>query len=168
MSKYGAGRCNCGTEQLYSGIHDQDNSRVTVLPVFVQWNLSWKTTTMRNHLSWQTMHFRQKVLDFNIYNWTCHRTPPVLTDHIFVADGVVFQDRFYGTTKGWHTSANFFSIKTTLVLTGVVLILQIPCMCKILRIRLWLRTVWILEFHCICKIFRSTTHKLKLNTVQSL
>ncbi len=25
----------------------------------------------------------------------CHETPPVLTDHIFVANGVVFQERFY-------------------------------------------------------------------------
>ncbi len=25
----------------------------------------------------------------------CHDRPPVLTDHIFVANGVVFQDRFY-------------------------------------------------------------------------
>ncbi len=25
----------------------------------------------------------------------CHERPAVLTDHIFVANGVVFQDRFY-------------------------------------------------------------------------
>ncbi len=25
----------------------------------------------------------------------CHERPPVLTDHISVANGVVFQDRFY-------------------------------------------------------------------------
>ncbi len=31
------------------------------------------------------------------YNWTCHQRPPVLRDHIFVANGVVFQDRFYCT-----------------------------------------------------------------------
>ncbi len=54
----------------------------------VQWNLSWETTAMRDYLSWQTTHFWQKNLHFNIIE-------PVLTGHIFVANGVVFQDRFY-------------------------------------------------------------------------
>ncbi len=30
-------------------------------------------------------------------NSTCHQRPPVLRDHIFVANGVVFQERFYCT-----------------------------------------------------------------------
>ncbi len=30
-------------------------------------------------------------------NWTCHQRPPVLRDHIFMANWAVFQDRFYCT-----------------------------------------------------------------------
>ncbi len=30
-------------------------------------------------------------------NWTCHQRPPVLKDHIFMANWAVFQDRFYCT-----------------------------------------------------------------------
>ena len=44
---------------------------------------------------WQTTHFWQGLHLIFQYNWTCHRRPPVLTDHIFVVNGVVFQDRFY-------------------------------------------------------------------------
>ena len=56
----------------------------------IQWNLSWETTAMTDHLSWKTTQFWQK--DFQ-YNWTCYQKPPVLRDHIFVANGVVFQRR---------------------------------------------------------------------------
>ncbi len=49
------------------------------------------------------MHFRQKDLHFN---WTCHQRPPVLTDHIFVANEVVFQDRFYCNKYQWITELN--------------------------------------------------------------
>ncbi len=41
----------------------------------VQWNLSWQTTAMRDHLSWQTTHFWQKDLHFNI-------TEPATRDHL--------------------------------------------------------------------------------------
>ncbi len=32
----------------------------------VQWNLSWETTAMRDHLSWKTIDFWQKVLHFSV------------------------------------------------------------------------------------------------------
>ncbi len=32
------------------------------------------------------------------HNWTCHQRPPVLADDIFVANGMVFQDRFHCTS----------------------------------------------------------------------
>ncbi len=41
----------------------------------LQWNLSWETTALRDHLSWQTRHFWQKDLHFNI-------TEPVTRDHL--------------------------------------------------------------------------------------
>ncbi len=54
-------------------------------------------TVFRDHC-----HERPPVLDHTIlvgptfqHNWTCHQRPRALTDHIFVANGVVFQDRFY-------------------------------------------------------------------------
>ncbi len=48
----------------------------------------------RDHLSWKTTHFLAKGSTFQ-YNWTCHQRPPVLRDHIFVVNGVVFQDSFF-------------------------------------------------------------------------
>ncbi len=61
----------------------------------VQWNLSlgdhwhdWETTCLyRPHILASEPTFQ--------YNWTCHQRPPLLTNHIFVANGVVFQNRFY-------------------------------------------------------------------------
>ncbi len=59
----------------------------------VQWNVSWETTAM---MSWKDHTFLAEDLHFT-------RTEPVtrdhliLTDQIFVANGVVFQDRFYCT-----------------------------------------------------------------------
>ncbi len=41
----------------------------------VQWNLSWETTAMRDHLSWRTTHFWQKDQHFNT-------TAPVTRDHL--------------------------------------------------------------------------------------
>ncbi len=41
----------------------------------IQWNLSWKTAAMGDHLSGQTTHFRQKDLHFNT-------TEPVTRDHL--------------------------------------------------------------------------------------
>ena len=60
---------------------------------YIQWNLSWETTAMRDCLSWMTTSFWQKVLHSSVYE-------PVTKDHlswdhIFMANSVVFQDRFY-------------------------------------------------------------------------
>ena len=63
--------------------------------VYIQWHLPWETTAMRDHLSWKTTHSRQNDLNFSIAEPECHQRPPVLRDHIFVANWVVFQDRFY-------------------------------------------------------------------------
>ncbi len=55
--------------------------------------MSWKTTAMTAYLSWKTTHSRQKVLYVCVFE-------PVPKDHLswettFMANGVVFQDRFY-------------------------------------------------------------------------
>ncbi len=44
----------------------------------IQWNLSWETIFMRDHLSWQATHFRQD-LHFNNFNIT---EKPVTRDHL--------------------------------------------------------------------------------------
>ncbi len=52
--------------------------------------LAWETTCLdRPHILAEGPTFQYTS------NWTCQQRPPVLTDHIFVANGVVFQDRFY-------------------------------------------------------------------------
>ncbi len=49
---------------------------LAMLPWYhIQWNLSWETNDMRDHLSWQITHFLQKDLHFNI-------TEPVTRDHL--------------------------------------------------------------------------------------
>ncbi len=60
--------------------------------------LSWETTATIETTcpDRRTTHFWQQDLHFK-YNRTCHHRPPVLTDHISVASGVVFLDRFYYT-----------------------------------------------------------------------
>ncbi len=45
-------------------------------------------------LFWKTRFSWQKALYFN-ENWTCHQRPPVLKDHIFMANGVVLHDSVY-------------------------------------------------------------------------
>ncbi len=37
------------------------------------------------------------------YNWTCHQRLPVLRDHILMTNGMVFQDRFHCTICIWYT-----------------------------------------------------------------
>ncbi len=59
-----------------------------------QKKLPWETTAMRDYLSWNTQHFGAEGPTFP-YNWTCHQIASVLTDHIFVANGVVLQETFY-------------------------------------------------------------------------
>ncbi len=78
---------------------------MTRLLFSIQWNLSWETTAMRDHLSWQTTHFQQKGLHFKI-------TEPVTRDHLswqttfLLPMGWVFQDRFYCTTWLLHHLSN--------------------------------------------------------------
>ena len=42
---------------------------------WLQWNLSWETTAMRDHLSWETRYSWQKVIHFNVIE-------PVIKDHL--------------------------------------------------------------------------------------
>ena len=54
--------------------------------------LAYKTaysrTCLERPLPWENVLYFQ-------YNWTCHQRPPVFKDHFFMANGVVFQDRFH-------------------------------------------------------------------------
>ncbi len=64
-------------------------------------HMYYSETCLKRPLPWETTcikrpQFLAEVPTFQ-HNWTCHQRPPVLTDHIFVANGVVFQDRFYCT-----------------------------------------------------------------------
>ncbi len=63
----------------------------------VQWNRSWETSVMRHHLSWKTRYSWQKVLHFSVHviEPVTMQRPPVLRDHICMANGVVFQESFY-------------------------------------------------------------------------
>ncbi len=63
----------------------------------VQWNVSWETTVMRLPvLILKDQIFLAEVPTFQ-YNYTCPQRTSVLRDHICMANGVVFQDRFYCT-----------------------------------------------------------------------
>ena len=62
----------------------------TYSETYLQRPLPWETTAMTDHLSLVDGPTFQ-------YNWTCHQKPPVLRDHIFMVNGLVFQDRFYCT-----------------------------------------------------------------------
>ena len=77
---------------------DLDSSQLLEdLSLHVHWNLSWETTAMRDHLSLTDGAFSAEGPTFQ-YNETCHQRPPVLIDHSFVANSMVFQDRFYCIT----------------------------------------------------------------------
>ncbi len=85
----------------------------------------WGTVkpVLRDHLSWQTTHFIRRTYTFQ-YNWTCPQRPPVLTDHIFVASGVVFQDRFHRTTKPYIWIAHVVVVlyhRCTLIYVGCLI-----------------------------------------------
>ncbi len=54
---------------------------------------SWETTCL-----WKTSYSWQKGLPTFQYNWTRLQGPPVLPEHIFMADGTVLQGRFYCIT----------------------------------------------------------------------
>ena len=56
----------------------------------IQWNLSWETTAMRDHLSWKTTHFFAEGPTLQ-YNWTCHQRPHVLRDNILLLKGWSFK-----------------------------------------------------------------------------
>ncbi len=79
MANDGLGPVFQPTEELQVVyVHNSNVYLAAVLPrccCAVQWNLSWETTAMRDPLSWQTMHFRQNDLHFNI-------TEPVTRDHL--------------------------------------------------------------------------------------
>ncbi len=62
---------------------------------WLQWNLSWETTALRDHLSGRTTSFWQKLIHFSV-----NEPVTVLRDHIFMANGVVFQDGFYCINTG--------------------------------------------------------------------
>ncbi len=47
----------------------------SLLSLEIQWNLSWETTAMRDHLSWKTISFWQKVLHVSV-------NAPVTKDHL--------------------------------------------------------------------------------------
>ena len=64
------------------------------IPIEVYSEACLETTAMRDHLSWKTTYSRQTVLLFQC-NWPCDQRLPVLRDHIYKANGVVFQDGFY-------------------------------------------------------------------------
>ena len=59
----------------------------------VQWNLSWGTTSVRDHLSWKIRYSWHKVSYFNSIN-PVNQRPPVLKRPFFMANGVVFRDGF--------------------------------------------------------------------------
>ncbi len=47
------------------------------------------------------------------YVWACHQRPPVLTDHIFVANGVVFQDGLYCRAENYtYMHRNLYKLHT--------------------------------------------------------
>ncbi len=79
--------------------------------LWLQWNLSWETTGMGDHLSWKTRYSWQKVLHFNVQ--MLHVIEPVtkdnlsLRDHIFMANGVVLQNGFYCTAILEWTVKNY-------------------------------------------------------------
>ncbi len=56
----------------------------------IQWNLFWETTGLEGPPVLAESPTFKCI-------WTCHQRPPVLRDHIFMANRVVFQDRFYCT-----------------------------------------------------------------------
>ena len=81
-----------------------ENFDLETLSSHIQWNLSWETTAMRDHLFWKTRCSWPKDTTF-YRNWTCHERPPVLRDHIFMGNRVVFQDKFYRMGYLWPCSA---------------------------------------------------------------
>ncbi len=63
----------------------------------VQWNLSWEIIAMKDHLSclsWKKLYTWQNGPTFQ-YNWTRHQKKHLPWEINFMANGGVFQDRFY-------------------------------------------------------------------------
>ncbi len=77
--------------------------------IIVQWNLSWGTTAMRDHLSWKTTHFCRRT-NISIQLSLLTETTCLERPH-FVAKGVAFPDRFYCITVSarnqWSFKAGF-------------------------------------------------------------
>ncbi len=65
--------------------------------MYVQWNQSWEITGMRDYAPvLKIQRFLAEGRTFQIITEpSCHQRPPAMPDHIFVANGMVFQDRFY-------------------------------------------------------------------------
>ena len=97
--------------------------------LLLQWNLSWETTAMRDHLFWRATYSWWKVLHFKTNEPSCPQKPPLLRDHIFIANRVVFQDRFYCTPCTWTV----FNIQ---VLQNVVLVWELATCsnCKVIQL----------------------------------
>ena len=55
--------------------------------------LPWETTVLKNEIFVAEGPTYQRN-----WTWACHQRPPVLWDHIFIANRVVFQERFYCIT----------------------------------------------------------------------
>ncbi len=58
---------------------------------YVERPLLWETTCLEGPLVNPTFQCK----------WTSHQRPPVLRDHIFMASGVVFQNRFHCTADSY-------------------------------------------------------------------
>ena len=84
------------------------------ITTWIQWNLSWETTAIRDHLSWQTTYFWQKGLHFNI-------TEPVTRDHLS-----------WQTTFLWPMGWSFKTGSTVLVI-GFIEMPKYPWPCGALQ-----------------------------------
>ncbi len=66
--------------------------------------MSWETTAMRPPVlnkCWRTTHFWQKYLHFNITEPVPRESETTCLDRLhFMANGVIFQDRFYCNKRG--------------------------------------------------------------------
>ncbi len=64
----------------------------------------------RDHLSWRTTYEGPKFP----CNWPCHQGLPVLRDNIFMANGMVFLDRFRCSNHGNMSSVKPWGLTMTL------------------------------------------------------
>ncbi len=135
----------------------------------IQWNLSWETTAMRNHLSWNTISFWQKALHFSV-------NEPVTKDHLS-------SEPIFLWPMGWSFMAGFtvfcFKVKTTTELRPfspwlwVMWIVGFPLHKEVLPVGLYIRVVYHNRFqmestvskvteseHLLILLIRSSTTKV--------